>query len=140
MIIRKPNPQELESTLVVLDYQVSEQNIDYDENNLIQTVKTHMSRATHCWLNAYQGTRPVGVIGGCVAQDNWTGDRFAIVNFFYVLPTHQNQGLEKQLLEEFELWAKTVECKQIVGGDINVDYNNVFDSLGFAKKNIWIKE
>ena len=140
MIIRRPHPSELEATLKVLDYQIDEQEVTYDENSLLKTVKRHMVQTTHCWLNAYQGTRPVGVIGGCIAEDNWTGERFAMINFFYVLSSHRDQGVYGQLLDEFTQWAKQYECNKVVGGDIVVNYDRVFDQLDFVKKNIWIKE
>ena len=140
MIIRKPYPNELESTLIVLEYQRDEQGIDLDSDHLAQTVKQHMTRATHLWINAYQGTRPVGCIGGCLAEDNWTGDRFAMINFFYVLESHRDQGIYAKLLEEFTAWAKNNQATTVVGGDINVDYTHVFEGLGFKKQSIFVKE
>lgn len=144
MIIRKPTPTELDSTLILLEYQRDELDMqDYDPDHVTQTIKTHMSKATHCWFNAYEGTRPIGCIGGYLVQNNYTEDFFGFIDMFYVLKSHRDQGAYRELFQQFSQWAQSCEAKKIIGGEINFDntvLTGVLDGLGFAKQTLWIKE
>jgi len=144
MIIRKPGPQELDSTLILLEYQRDELEMqDYDPDHVAQTVKTHISKAAHCWFNAYQGTRPVGCIGGYLVQNNYTEEYFAFIDMFYVLNTHRDQGIYKELYTAFAEWAKGCDATKIIGGEINFDntvLTGVLEGLGFSQQKLWIKE
>jgi GNAT superfamily N-acetyltransferase len=141
VIVRRPYTNELDSTLILLEYQRDELNIEnYDESHVFDQVKTHMTRSTHWWLNAYEGTRPVGCIGGYVVQSNFTAERSALINYFYVLKSHRDQGIYLELLRHFKEWSRSVDAEKIVAGDIDVNQDMLLEGLGFQRKNIWIKE
>lgn len=141
MIIRRPYTNELDATLILLEYQRDELQIaDYDDNHVFDQVKIHMSKGSHWWLNAYEGTRPVGCIGGYIVQGNYTSAKSALINYFYVLKSHRDQGIYRELLKSFKEWAVEHDCAKIIAGDLETDQNQLFDSLGFDSKKIWIKE
>jgi GNAT superfamily N-acetyltransferase len=144
MVIRRPHATELDSTLILLEYQRDEFEISqYDEDFVTQTVKNYNVKATHFWHNAYEGSRPIGCIGGYLVQGNWSKDLYAHLQFFYVLPTHRNQGIYSDMFKPFKEWTVANNVVKIIAGDLDLNsehINAVIEQQGFAKKEIWIKE
>lgn len=141
MIVRRPYTHELDATLILLEYQRDEQQIeDYDDSHVFDQVKIHMTKGTHWWINAYDGTRPVGCIGGYIVQANFTGRKSALINYFYVLKSHRDQGIYGELLRHFKEWARSLDAEQLICGDIDISQDELLESLGFQSKKIWIKE
>ena len=141
VIVRRPYTNELDSTLILLEYQRDENEIpDYDDSHVFDQVKLHMTRSTHWWLNAYEGTRPVGCIGGYMVQSNFSEQRSALINYFYVLKSHRDQGIYRELLTGFTQWAREHDAVKVIAGDIDLSQDQLLEGLGFQRKNIWIKE
>ena len=141
MTVRRPYTHELEATLILLEYQRDELNIeDYDDSHVFDQVKTHMTKGTHWWLNAYAGTRPIGCIGGYIVQSNFSAEKSALINYFYVLKSHRDQGIYRELLNGFIEWSREVDAVKIIAGNIDIDQDLLYEGLGFHSKKIWIKE
>ena len=141
MTVRRPYTHELEATLILLEYQRDELSIeDYDDSHVFDQVKTHMTKGTHWWLNAYAGTRPIGCIGGYIVQSNFSAEKSALINYFYVLKSHRDQGIYRELLNGFIEWSKEVNAVKIIAGNIDIDQDLLYEGLGFHSKNVWIKE
>jgi GNAT superfamily N-acetyltransferase len=139
--VRRPYTHELEATLILLEYQRDELSIeDYDDSHVFDQVKTHMTKGTHWWLNAYAGTRPIGCIGGYIVQSNFSAEKSALINYFYVLKSHRDQGIYRELLNGFIEWSKEVNAVKIIAGNIDIDQDLLYEGLGFHSKNVWIKE
>jgi GNAT superfamily N-acetyltransferase len=139
--VRRPYTHELEATLILLEYQRDELGIeDYDDSHVFDQVKTHMSKGTHWWLNAYSGTRPIGCIGGYIVQSNFSAEKSALINYFYVLKSHRDQGIYRELLNGFVEWSREVNAVKIIAGNIDIDQDLLYEGLGFHSKKIWIKE
>lgn len=141
MMVRRPYTQELDATLILLEYQRDEQQIEnYDESHVFDQLKIHWSKGTHWWLNAYEGTRPIGCIGGNIVQGNYSSERAALINYFYVLKSHRDQGVYRELLNGFKEWAREHDADKLIAVDLDINQNQLFESLGFHDKKIWIKE
>jgi GNAT superfamily N-acetyltransferase len=139
--VRRPYTHELEATLILLEYQRDELNIeDYDDSHVFDQVKIHMTKGTHWWLNAYEGTRPVGCIGGYIVQGNFSAEKSVLINYFYVLKSHRDQGIYRELFKAFGEWAREHDAKKIIAADIDINQDELFEGLGFQNKKIWIKE
>lgn len=141
MTVRRPYTHELEATLILLEYQRDELDIeDYDDSHVFDQVKTHMTKGTHWWLNAYAGTRPIGCIGGYIVQSNFSAEKSALINYFYVLKSHRDQDIYRELLNGFVEWTREVDAVKIIAGNIDIDQDLLYEGLGFHSKNVWIKE
>jgi GNAT superfamily N-acetyltransferase len=139
--VRRPYTHELEATLILLEYQRDELDIeDYDDSHVFDQVKTHMTKGTHWWLNAYAGTRPIGCIGGYIVQSNFSAEKSALINYFYVLKSHRDQDIYRELLNGFVEWTREVDAVKIIAGNIDIDQDLLYEGLGFHSKNVWIKE
>lgn len=95
----------------------------YDENSAIETVREYATQASHCWLNLYDGQRPVGFVAGYLVATPWNKNRLiAHIQFIYIIETHRNLDNFRQLLEAFESWSKNnFDVKQISAGDIGIN-------------------
>jgi len=61
-----------------------------------------------------QSFRAVAVLGATFLQDPFSGELTAAEHFWYVLPEHRKSGVGLQLLDQFEMDAKSKGCAQVV--------------------------
>ena len=145
MIVRKMNAAEIDVTINLFHYYRDEAiesmpwiEDEYDENSVINTIRTHSSRWDHIWLNAYVNSRPVGFIAGFLSECPWNSSLVdANINFIYLLDSHKNMDNFRELLNGFYEWAKTCKAKNINAGDIGVDperFKKLFEHMGFKEK------
>jgi hypothetical protein len=145
------NPAELDPTVILFSRyfdQATEgldlMNQEYDENSVIDTIRTHTSGWDKCWFNAYQNTRPVGFIAGYLSETPWNkGIVLANIMFIYLLPEHRNMDNFNELLKEFESWAQLCEAKQICAGDIginNQEYQTLYEHFDFKRQLFMTKD
>lgn len=83
----------------------------------------------------WRGDRLIGVLGGVLAPNLFTGGVLASELFWYVLPEHRNQGT--RLLFAFVNWAKTVRVDQLLMGHLHFAVSErvstTYSRLGFKK-------
>lgn len=144
MIVRQMKPNELDSTLILIDYLAEQAGIESkDYNHILKTVRNYTIKADHCWLNAYEGSRPIGCIGGYLIEDNWLPQYHAHIQYFYVLESHALTQARNELYLAFAEWAKTMGAKNLIAGDVFADLGSAeqdFEALDFQSKTIWRKE
>jgi GNAT superfamily N-acetyltransferase len=114
---------------------------EYDENSVIDTIKTFASKWDHIWLNAYDNQRPVGFIAGYASACPWNSNILdANIAFIYLLDSHKNMDNFRELLTQFEGWAKTIKAQNITAGDIGINperTQKLYEHFGF-KSGVWM--
>jgi GNAT superfamily N-acetyltransferase len=148
MIIRKMLPEEIESVVTLFGYYREETLIPdetYDEQRLVQTIKNYTINWQLHFKIAFDGQRPVGVIGGFSSEDPVEKENSAAIQFCYLIPSHASRGNYRQLVEDFEDWAQQVGAKNIKVLDIGYKPNrlaDLFDSMEYnpVALNIMSKE
>jgi hypothetical protein len=129
MIVRKMLPQEFDVTVNLFGYYRDEAiesmpkiADEYDENSVIETIRTYASQWEYCWFNAYDNSRPVGFIAGYASACPWNKEKIsANIAFIYLLDSHKNMSNFKLLLEKFEEWSRVIKASEINAGDIGIN-------------------
>ena len=151
MIVRTMHPNELDSTMILFNYYRDEAieampkiADEYDEDSMVETVRSYASNYEYCWFNLYEGQRPVGFVAGYISQCPWNRSIItANIAFIYVLPSHRGMANFKMLLEKFTEWAKLIEASDISAGDIGIDMERsrkVYEHFGFTPMLLMTKE
>lgn len=138
MIIRPMNPEELDLVVNVFEYYRDDANISDEQWNLqrvVQTIKHYTITWGLFFRVAYDGQRPVGVIGGFLAEDPITGEGGAAIQFCYLKPGYAELGNYRQLVDEFMTWAKSVHASSVKCLDIGnnpLRMSDIWEDLGFS--------
>lgn len=115
----------------------------FDVDSVIETIRTRNIHPEYCWFNVYDNNRPVGFISACVTQAPWNLEiYYAHVELVYVLKSHRNIQVFRDLLENVEAWAKQYNVVKITASDIGVDLDRtrkVYSSVGF-KEGLWMEK
>jgi GNAT superfamily N-acetyltransferase len=148
MIVRQMQPREFDMTVNLFGYYRDEAILtmpkiadEYDENSVIDTIKTFASKWDHIWLNAYDNQRPVGFIAGYASACPWNSNIIdANIAFIYLLDSHKNMDNFRELLSQFEAWARTIKAQNITAGDIGINperTEKLYEHFGF-KPGVWM--
>lgn len=124
MIVRKLQPTEMDSLVLLTRYFAQEAEIpddEWDENAVVETLKMYASNWEYCLRVAYEGQRPIGFIAGCVTKLYWCNKFNAHIDSVFILESHRNLNTFKQLMTEFESWARLLKAKEITAGDLGID-------------------
>lgn len=141
-------PVEFDSTVNLFGYYRDEAiesmpiiESQYDENSVIDTIRTFASKWDHCWFNAYDNNRPVGFIAGYASETPWNKSIIdANIAFIFLLESHRSMDNFRLLLNQFEHWAKTINAKNITAGDIGINperTQKLYEHFGF-KPGVWM--
>lgn len=146
MIVRTMRPEEIDITVNLCGYYADEAEIpddEYDTDAVLDTVRQYSIHPEYVWFNAYDGTRPVGLIAGCVTKKPWTkAGLIAHIDLVYLLESHRSMPNFKQLLDKFEEWAKTMKCGGITAGDIGINIDRsrkLYEHFGFTE-GLWMSK
>lgn len=137
MIIREMLPREIDGVITLFNYYRDAVDIDpdrYDENRVIMTVREYNIRHNLCFRVAFNGQRPVGVIGGFLSEDPVESEVTATVQFCFLLDEFATVDNYRSLLDEFESWSSQFNVSAIRCIDIGRNPNRlktVYDQLGF---------
>lgn len=148
MIVRQMQPREFDMTVNLFGYYRDEAILtmpkiadEYDENSVIDTIKTFASKWDHIWLNAYDNQRPVGFIAGYASACPWNSNILdANIAFIYLLDSHKNMDNFRELMSQFEGWARTIKAQNITAGDIGINperTEKLYEHFGF-KPGVWM--
>lgn len=148
MIVRKMLPIEFDSTVNLFGYYRDEAieslpiiEEQYDENSVIDTIRTYASKWDHCWFNVYDNQRPVGFIAGYASECPWNKQIIdANIAFIYLLDSHKSMDNFRLLLNHFEQWAKTIGARSITAGDIGINperTRKLYEHFDF-KPGVWM--
>jgi len=151
MIVKSMTPQDFDITLNLFGYYRDEaiESLpiiaeEYDENTVIDTIREYSILGTHCWLNLYQGQRPVGFVSGYIISKPWNKEiLLGAIQFIYITPEHRNLENFKMLLDGFTEWAKQFKVVGIMAGDIGIDperMRKLYEHFGFKTELSMIKE
>lgn len=143
--------KELDSTMILFNYYRDEAieaipriEEEYDENSMVNTVRTFASKYQYCWFNAYEGQRPVGFIAGYLSECPWNSSIVtANIAFVYMLESHRTLSNFKQLMDEFTAWSRICEAREITAGDIGINVERsqkLYEHLGFTPILLMSKE
>ena len=141
-------PIEFDSTVNLFGYyrdeaveSMPEIEAQYDENSVIDTIRTFASKWDHCWFNAYDNQRPVGFIAGYASECPWNKSIIdANIAFIYLLDSHKSMDNFRLLLNQFEHWAKTIGAKSMTAGDIGINperTRKLYEHFDF-KPGVWM--
>lgn len=148
MIVRKMLPPEFDATMILFGYyrdeaiealpKIEEQ---YDENSVIETIRTYSSHLDHCWFNAYENQRPVGFIAGYATALPWNNKIIeGNIAFIYLLESHRTMDNFRLLLNKFEEWARSLGATGLTAGDIGINperTQKLYEHFGF-KPGVWM--
>lgn len=138
MIIRPMQPDEIDSVVVLFNYYREAARIDedqYNEARVVQTIKTYTVNWNLFFNVAYDGQRPVGVVGGFVSEDPIEGTRGANIQFCYLVDGHASRENYQQLINKFEEWAREVKATSIKCLDIGYKPDRlkyIYETLGYS--------
>jgi hypothetical protein len=144
MIIRQMEADEMDLIVNLFEYYKDEALIEDDEwqiNRVVQTIKNYSVSWNLFFRIAYEGQRPVGVIGGFVSEDPITGERVAAIQFNYLKPDYASVGNYRQLVDTFLSWTEEVKATDIKCMDIGNNLtrlDDVYENLGFRHQTISI--
>lgn len=140
--------REIDSIIILFEYYREAAGIAeerYDENKVLKTVREYCIRPNLFFRVAFNGLRPVGLIGGFLSEDPVESEIAATIQFNFLLPEFASVDNYAQLIAEFQDWAKALKVTQMraidIGNNIN-RLNDVYDALGFdpIRVNIMNKE
>jgi GNAT superfamily N-acetyltransferase len=146
MIIKTPRPDELDSTIILMEYYRDEARLpegEYDGDAMAETIKNYMVHHDHCWFNAYDNGRPVGLIAGYVTEIPWSRRLMAHVQFIYTLPSHRNLELALKLIRHFEDWSRNLGAVKLSAGDIGINAERtraLYQQAGFIDTGCWLSK
>lgn len=137
------NPNEIDNTLILFNYYRDEaaetmpEILDeYDENAVLDTIRTFSIQYNHCWFNVYDNQRPVGFVAGYIVEVPWSKTSLqANLQFIYCLKSHRNMDVFKEMVDEFEKWARQFDVTKITAGDIGIDIERsrkLYEHLGYT--------
>lgn len=143
MIIRKMDPTEIDITVNLFNYYRDEAietlpkiELEYSEDAVLETIRNYTIQYDHCWLNLYDNQRPVGFVGGYIVGVPWSKTSLiGNLQFIYVLKSHRNMDVFKDLVQAFENWARQFDVTKIVAGDIGIDIERtqkIYEHLGYT--------
>jgi GNAT superfamily N-acetyltransferase len=144
MIVRKMRPEEMDITINLCGYYADEAKIpveEYDTDAVLETIRNYSIHPEFIWYNAYDGTRPVGLIAGCITKAPWSNKQiYAHIDLIFLLESHRTMDNFKQLLSKFEEWARMVGAVEITAGDIGINperTRKLYTHFGF-KEGVWL--
>lgn len=129
--------REIDSIITLFEYYREDAGINeerYDENKVLKTVREYNIRPNLFFRVAFNGLRPVGLIGGFLSEDPIESEITATIQFNYLIPEHNSVENYAQMIAEFQNWAKDLGVKQMRALDIGNNItrlNDVYDILGF---------
>jgi hypothetical protein len=106
----------------------------WNEDRLLHTLREYNIRPNLFFQVAFNGLRPVGVIGGFLSEDPVESTVTATIQFNYLLDEYATVENYAQLIGSFESWAKQFKISQMRAIDIGQNYtrlNDIYDVLGF---------
>lgn len=143
MIIERLKPIDFDATIDLFDQYYAEavESIpsmadEYDEESLINFVRTYASHWQHSWFVAFAGsTRPVGFVAGTLINEAWNEKILnANIDMIYLHPEHRSMENFKQLVDHFTNWATSAGARRISAGDIGINperTEKLYRHLGF---------
>lgn len=137
MIIRPMEPNEIDLVVNLFNYYREAAGITedhYDENKTLNTIREYCIRPNLFFHCAYNGRRPIGVIGGFLSEDPIDTERTATIQFNYLIPEFATIDNYGQLIAVFEKWAEQFTVSQIRAIDIGQNPNRleaVYSDLAF---------
>lgn len=148
MIVRRMRPEEFNVTINLVNrygYEAAEKvpaiEEQWDDNSVLETVRTYSTQIQYCWFNAYDNSRPVGFIAGFLSECPWNHKIItANIEFLYLMESHRSMDNFRDLLKCFEEWALSCGAREITSGDIGIDPDRItklFSHFGF-KSGVWM--
>jgi hypothetical protein len=129
MIVRKMRPDDIDSVVNLYERYFTEASEvipgmaeEWDENSVINTVRSYSAHWDHCWYVAEQGQRLIGFIAGYASETPWNKDIInANIAFVFLTQDQRNMDNFRLLMHQFEEWAYTIDAHKITGGDIGIN-------------------
>lgn len=144
MQIRPMEPREIDSVIILFNYYRDEAGIPeerYSENKVLKTVKEYNIRSNLFFRVAFNGQRPVGLIGGFLSEDPVDTELVATIQFCYLIPEFADHINYHQLIGVFTDWARLCKATHVRAIDIGTNIsrlNEVYDELDFTPVRISI--
>lgn len=149
MLVRPLRPQDLDNTMIMMDYYREEMDIgqdeEWNENSVIQSIRLYSTNAECMFLVAVESDRVVGCCSGIARKEFYNDTIETVMQMMFLLPSHRNKENYQQLLGEFLNWSHLVKSQRMLLVDIgnsNTRIQTIADTLNFDHKNIrvFVKE
>jgi hypothetical protein len=137
MIIRPMQTNEIDLIINLFNYYRDEADIQedrYSHDRVLHTIREYNIRPNLFFRVAYNGLRPVGIIGGFLSEDPVESQVTATIQFNYLIPEYATVENYAEIIGSFQAWAKQFKVTAIRAIDIGQNYNrlsDVYDTLGF---------
>lgn len=137
MIIRPMETNEIDLVINLFNYYRDEAGIPddrYDENKTVKTIREYCIRPNLFFHVAFNGLRPVGIIGGFLSEDPVDTEITATIQFNYLIPEYATVENYGQMISIFQKWASQFNVEQIRAIDIGNNPNRlqeVYSELEF---------
>lgn len=137
MIVRPMETNEIDLVINLFNYYRDEAGIaeeKYDENRVMRTIKEYNIRPNLFFRVAFDGRRPIGLIGGFLSEDPVESEVTATIQFNYLVPEFATADHYAELISSFEQWSQQFKVEQIRAIDIGSNPNrlqDIYDELGF---------
>lgn len=151
MIVRTMKALEIDTTMICFNYYRDEAiermpriAEEYDDDSMVETVRSHVIDYNSVWFNAMEGQRVVGFVAGYLSACPWNKRILtANISFIYMLPSHRSMASFNQLLTAFTEWARNCSATEITAGDIGIDIERsqtLYSHMGFKPILLMSKE
>jgi len=144
MIIRSMEPREIDLVINLFNYYKDDAGISddrYDQDRVLRTVREYNIRPNLFFRVAFNGQRPIGIIGGFISQDPIETETTATIQFNYLLDEFATVENYAELIAVFQEWAQQLGITQMRAIDIGQNIsrlNDVYDTLGFDPVKVMI--
>lgn len=142
MLVRPLRPQDMDNTMILMDYYREEMNLEdgeWDENSVIQSIRLYSSNAETCFLVAVEGQRVVGCCSGIARKEFYNNTIETVIQMLYLLPSHRNTENYNQIFGEFKNWAHSFGSKRTLLVDVGNNATRIHpiaDVLDFQGQSI----
>lgn len=144
MLVRSIETNEVDATMILCEYYREEAGIpdeEYDHDSVLQTIKHRSIHPEYCWLNLYQGQRPVGFISGCLTQAPWNSKiLYGHIELVFVVEQYRSLDNFNLLVDNFTQWASKFQVREITAGDIGINFartKKLYEHIGF-REGLWM--
>jgi hypothetical protein len=137
-------PREIDLVINLFNYYKDDAGISddrYDQDRVLRTVREYNIRPNLFFRVAFNGQRPIGIIGGFISQDPIETETTATIQFNYLLDEFATVENYAELIAVFQEWAQQLGITQMRAIDIGQNIsrlNDVYDTLGFDPVKVMI--
>lgn len=131
-------PKEIDVVVNLFNYYKDDAGISedrYDQDRVLNTVREYCIRPNLFFRVAFNGLRPVGLIGGFLSEDPVDTEITATIQFCYLLDEFAVKENYAEMIDQFQSWSQQFKVTAMRAIDIGNNPNrleHIYDQLGFT--------